>query len=163
MMICCSVVFSYVLDFRSRIVFGRKLPWYVDDLAYIVAGCCLLAARVMAMSSSLSFISLSHELARAWWLLSLDRIRKRRLCLLPLRRSFQVFISSLSAAADILSLPFRLQMKRMALCWTNPSWLFPKLLMYGRSGGPKIALVVLKPTKFKWGIIGNQKCRETFY
>ena len=75
MMICCSVVFSYVLDFSSRIVFGRKLPWYVDDLAYIVAGCCLLAVRVMAMSSGLSFISLSYELARAWWLCSLDRIR----------------------------------------------------------------------------------------
>ena len=88
MMICCSVVFSYVLDFSSRIVFGRKLPWYVDDLAYIVAGCCLLAARVMAMSSGLSFISLSYKLATAWWLFSLDRIRKR-LSLLPLRRSFQ--------------------------------------------------------------------------
>ena len=38
MMICCSVVISYVLDFRSRIVFGRKLPSYVDDSVYIVAG-----------------------------------------------------------------------------------------------------------------------------
>ena len=35
-----------------------------------------------------------------------------------LQRSFKAFISSLSEAADILSLPFRLQMKRMALCYT---------------------------------------------
>ena len=112
-------------------VFGKKMLWYADVLAYIVRWSPLAAALVVGMFVRLVSIKSSYALINELWFSSFAKSLSRKECLVFPRLAARASRSKILSADVMLSLSSSLEINLIALLCCTISMSFA---LYSRLG-----------------------------